>query len=142
MNDDNKIIEVSEELSQRVKLRRESDISDREARRRLDDIVFQSRHYFNAWLAEHELAVQDLKDLEALGFEGLAVTVQKIQLRERARHFAAMSHEHYAVLKLAGVEDLPQCRCQYCEYSKELIAESPERMKRQEHEAALNESAP
>jgi len=130
MSDDSKIIEVSEELSQRVKLRRASDISDREARRRLDEIVFQSRHYFNAWLAEHELAVKDLKDIEALGFEGLAVTVQKIQLRERARHFAAMSHEHYAVLKLAGVEDLPVCGCQYCQYASELVNTSPEAARR------------
>jgi|SRR6185503_5477630 len=130
MIDESKTIEISPELNQRVKLRRESDISDRAARRRLDDIVFQSRHYFNAWLAEHDIAVQDLKDLEALGFEGLAVTVQKIQLRERARHFASMSHEHFQVLKLAGVEDLPVCGCQYCQYASELVNTSPEAARR------------
>jgi len=119
------------------------DIAESEKRRseidksiRFDEIVLASKHYFEAFSAEHRMA---LKKSQQPG-------IHRDDLRRHvndAQRFAALSHEHYQVLKIAGVDVV--CDCAYCQFSAELIAESPERMVREIKERIqenLNEVEP
>ncbi len=91
---------------------------------RFDEIVLASRHYFAAFNNEHRLALKLSQQLD------LDPTMRRIFTMD-AQKFASLAHEHYQVLKLANVEDLPVCNCVFCGAVGELENESPERMRRE-----------
>ncbi len=103
-----KIIECSQEMERRFTERRRSDIGVHEKARRFDEIVTQSKLYFDIFQAKHK---------EAVEFGDVAM----------ARRCVALSHEHWHILQLAGVDLV--CDCDYCKVSRELINEKPEALK-------------
>ncbi len=123
---DEKVIEITPDLARRVALRRQSDLSVRDKAIRLDEIVFSSRHYFAAWVQQSQ---DEMRKAEEITAESLYDVITRNGHLEQARHFAAMGHEHFAVLKMAGAEDIEPCACHYCLYSSELINEKPENFK-------------
>lgn len=113
------IICVSSDHQRREHARRAEDVSYREKARQRDEMVTQSRIYFDIYTAEHRNAVI------ASAQPGIAA-FERMRLTNDARRFAALGHEHAHNLKLAGINVV--CRCTFCSTAGELVAEAPEQM--------------